>query len=109
MRLHSRSAGEARTGAGAATDRLVVAEAGARGAEKQVVHRALTRGGKAQGRQENVDQALRGLDVAGVDSRQLRGIVAWRRRQKGRCRDDEADGPEDAVVERDVGVDEAAE
>jgi hypothetical protein len=78
VRLHAARAGAARAGARSAGDRLVVGEARTR--ERQVAHRAGARGRDARGQQhregaeDDVDDALAGLDVARRDAGGIGGV-----------------------------------
>lgn len=90
--------------AAAAGDGLVVPETAlAVEPEGEVVHAPLTGGAGTERTEDDVDDALRGENVARAHG----GLVAWL--EQGVLRDDECDGPDATVVERDVRVDHAAE
>ena len=101
MRVHGAAAVPVRAGPGAAAERLVVLVAVV--AEGEVVHRALARRGRAERAEQRGRHRLRGLHVAGRHGGGARG------RQHASRRDDDVDGLQAAVVERDVRVDQRAE
>ena len=101
MSLHGIAAVEVRSRAGTAGNRLVVLQPGV--AECQIVHGALGGRQYTQGAVQRIDDALRGLNVAG-------GYGGGRRRIQQRARrNDHFQRLETALVEWDGAVDESAE
>ena len=116
MRVYAAGAVPGGTGAGAAGDGLVVAEAlcGAGGgggggggvsaeAKGQVVAVALGGGAGGEREEDDVRDALGGEDVAADDGGSVRG------REEGPRRDEYADWLQAALVQGDVVRDQAAE
>lgn len=89
----------ARACATTSCDRLIVSEVVR--TEGEIVHAALTVGTDSESLEYNVDDALRGEDIAGADGGS-RGRI-----EKTRFRDVNGHGGKAAVVQWDIGVDDA--
>jgi len=99
--LHATRPVEARTRSGAAGNRLVVLVA--RGAKREVVHRALGSGLQPERAVQRVDDALRGFDVAGNDR------ARWCRVEHRALRHPDVERAQAPCIQRDRFLDQRAE